>query len=138
MLPGPSYKRGPPKGYIQAIEQRWHQVESLLGAVLSCPDTRVRQIIADIRQDDLAREILNRVDTGPFVSANVHSATKWSKLFDPNLQGPSGKLSQPAGATKEDFFACIFRSNEASARDSPRSRRQSRISREIVSSSRGK
>ncbi|KAG1871132.1 fungal-specific transcription factor domain-containing protein [Suillus tomentosus] len=113
---GPSYKRGPPKGYIQAIEQRWHQVESLLGAVLSCPDTRVRQIIADIRQDDLAREILNRVDTGPF--------------------GPSGKLSQPAGATKEDFFACIFRSNEASARDSPRSRRQSRISREIVSSSR--
>lgn len=113
---GPSYKRGPPKGYIQAIEQRWHQVESLLGAVLSCPDTRVRQVIADIRQDDLAREILNRVDTGPF--------------------GPSGRLSQPAGATKEDFFACIFRSNEASARDSPRSRRQSRISREIVSSSR--
>ncbi|KAG1757862.1 fungal-specific transcription factor domain-containing protein [Suillus lakei] len=112
----PSYKRGPPKGYIQAIEQRWHQVESLLGAVLSCPDTRVRQVIADIRQDDLAREILNRVDTGPF--------------------GPSGRLSQPAGATKEDFFACIFRSNEASARDSPRSRRQSRISREIVSSSR--
>ncbi|KAG0702716.1 fungal-specific transcription factor domain-containing protein [Suillus ampliporus] len=113
---GPSYKRGPPKGYIQAIEQRWHQVESLLGAVLSCPDTGVRQVIADIKQDDLAREILNRVDTGPF--------------------GPSGRLSQPAGATKEDFFACIFRSNEASARDSPRSRRQSRISREIVSSSR--
>ncbi|KAG2045142.1 fungal-specific transcription factor domain-containing protein [Suillus americanus] len=116
LFSGPSYKRGPPKGYIQAIEQRWHQVESLLGAVLSCPDTRVRQVIADIRQDDLAREILNRVDTGPF--------------------GPSGRLSQPVGATKEDFFACIFRSNEASARDSPRSRRQSRISREIVSSSR--
>ncbi|OAX40867.1 hypothetical protein K503DRAFT_567355 [Rhizopogon vinicolor AM-OR11-026] len=113
---GPSYKRGPPKGYIQAIEQRWHQVESLLGAVLSCPDSGVQKVIADIKQDDLAREILNRVDTGPF--------------------GPSGRLSQPAGATKEDFFACIFRSNEASARDSPRSRRQSRISREIVSSSR--
>ncbi|KIJ66200.1 hypothetical protein HYDPIDRAFT_26571 [Hydnomerulius pinastri MD-312] len=113
---GPSYKRGPPKGYIQAIEQRWHQVESLLGAVLTCPDRRVQDLLADIRQDDLAREILNRVDTGPF--------------------GPSGRLTQPAGATKEDFFACIFRSNEAAARDAARSRRQSRISREIVSSSR--
>jgi hypothetical protein len=81
LFSGPSYKRGPPKGYIQAIEQRWHQVESLLGAVLSCPDTRVRQVIADIRQDDLAREILNRVDTGPFVSADVLSTTKWSKLL---------------------------------------------------------
>ncbi|KAF8846123.1 hypothetical protein BDN67DRAFT_1064611 [Paxillus ammoniavirescens] len=113
---GPSYKRGPPKGYIQAIEQRWHQVESLVGALLACPDRRVQDLFADIRQDDLAREILNRVDTGPF--------------------GPSGRLSQPAGATKEDFFACIFRSNEASARDAARSRRQSRISREIVSSAR--
>ncbi|KAF9245870.1 fungal-specific transcription factor domain-containing protein [Melanogaster broomeanus] len=113
---GPSYKRGPPKGYIQAIEQRWHQVESLLGALLACPDRRVQDLLTDIRQDDLAREILNRVDTGPF--------------------GPSGRLSQPAGATKEDFFACIFRSNESSARDAARSRRQSRISREIVSSSR--
>ncbi|KAG9314135.1 hypothetical protein JVU11DRAFT_4920 [Chiua virens] len=112
---GPSYKRGPPKGYIQAIEQRWHQVESLLGSLLACQDRRVQDLLADIRQDELARDILNRVDTGPF--------------------GPSGRLSQPAGATKEDFFACIFRSNETS-RDTARSRRQSRISREIVSSSR--
>ncbi|KAH7910437.1 fungal-specific transcription factor domain-containing protein [Hygrophoropsis aurantiaca] len=113
---GPSYKRGPPKGYIQAIEQRWHQVESLLGAIVACPDRRVQEIISEMQQDDLAREILNRVDTGPF--------------------GPSGRRSQPAGATKEDFFACIFRSNESSARDAARSRRQSRISREIVSSTR--
>ncbi|KAF8560118.1 hypothetical protein OG21DRAFT_1451878 [Imleria badia] len=112
---GPSYKRGPPKGYIQAIEQRWHQVESLLGSLLACPDSRVQGLLADIRQDELAREILNRVDTGPF--------------------GPSGRPSRPAGATKEDIFACIFRSNETS-RDAARSRRQSRISREIVSSSR--
>ncbi|KAF8445677.1 fungal-specific transcription factor domain-containing protein [Boletus edulis BED1] len=112
---GPSYKRGPPKGYIQAIEQRWHQVESLLGSLLACPDSRVQSLLADIRQDELAGEILNRVETGPF--------------------GPSGRLSQPASATKEDIFACIFRSNQSS-RDAARSRRQSRISREIVSSSR--
>ncbi|KAG6332065.1 hypothetical protein ID866_7019 [Astraeus odoratus] len=111
----PRYKRGPPKGYIQAIEQRWHQVEALLGAVLASPDPRVQELLAEIREDDLAREILDRVDTGPF--------------------GPSGRLTQAMGATKEDFVACIFRSNEGSSRDASRIRRQSRISREIVSSS---
>ncbi|RDB29501.1 Nitrogen assimilation transcription factor nit-4 [Hypsizygus marmoreus] len=113
---GPSYKRGPPKGYIHAIEQRWHQVESLLGAIVQCPDPRVQQIVSDLRQDDLAREIIRRVDNGPY--------------------GPSGRRSQPDGATKEDFFASILKSNESSSgsRDSARSRRQSRVSREIVSS----
>ncbi|KAF8634943.1 hypothetical protein AX15_000674 [Amanita polypyramis BW_CC] len=112
---GPSYKRGPPKGYIHAIEQRWHQVESLLGAILQCPDPRVQSIVAELRQDGLAREIVNRVDMGPY--------------------GPAGRRSQPAGATKEDFFASILKSSEPSSkRDPSRSRRQSRVSREIVSS----
>lgn len=65
---GPSYKRGPPKGYIHAIEQRWHQVESLLGAVMQCSDPRVQSVVTDLRRDDLAREILARVDAGPYVS----------------------------------------------------------------------
>ncbi|KAF9055831.1 fungal-specific transcription factor domain-containing protein [Panaeolus papilionaceus] len=111
---GPSYKRGPPKGYIHAIEQRWHQVEALLGSILQCPDPRVQSIVSDLRQDDLAREILGRVDSGPY--------------------GPSRRRSQPADTTKEDFFASIMKSNESSHVDSSRSRRQSRVSREIVSS----
>lgn len=68
---GPSYKRGPPKGYIHAIEQRWHQVEALLGSILQCPDPRVQSIVSDLRQDDLAREILGRVDSGPYVSLEI-------------------------------------------------------------------
>jgi hypothetical protein len=32
---GPSRKRGPPKGYIDAIEARLHQTEALLGILLS-------------------------------------------------------------------------------------------------------
>ncbi len=64
---GPSYKRGPPKGYIHAIEQRWHQVEALIGAILQCPDERVQTLVSDLKQDDLAREILSRVDSGPYV-----------------------------------------------------------------------
>ncbi|KIK70628.1 hypothetical protein GYMLUDRAFT_209950 [Collybiopsis luxurians FD-317 M1] len=111
---GPSYKRGPPKGYIHAIEQRWHQVESLLGVILQCADPRVQGVVADLRQDELAREILNRVDMGPY--------------------GPSGRRYQSHGATKEDFFASVLRSNGVTpGRDSSRSRRQSRVSREKVS-----
>jgi hypothetical protein len=64
---GPSYKRGPPKGYIHAIEQRWHHVEAVLGAILSSRDPRAQALVTDLRKDDLAREILNRVDVGPFV-----------------------------------------------------------------------
>lgn len=70
-LSGPSYKRGPPKGYIHAIEQRWHQVESLLGAIIQSTDPRVQGIVSELRQDDLAREILGRVDTGPYVSLRL-------------------------------------------------------------------
>lgn len=106
---GPSYKRGPPKGYIHAIEQHWRQVESLLGAILQCQDTRVQEFVNDLKQDDLAREIIDRVDMGPY--------------------GPAGRQTQPPGATKEDFFASNFNSN-----DNSRTRRQSRMSREIVSS----
>ncbi|KAG6873206.1 hypothetical protein C0995_001560 [Termitomyces sp. Mi166 len=92
------------------------QVESLLGAIIQCPDPRVQDLVSDLKQDDLAREIIRRVDNGPY--------------------GPSGRRSQPHGATKEDFFASILKDSESSvpSRDSARVRRQSRVSREIVSS----
>ena len=64
---GPSFKRGPPKGYIHAIEQRWHQVESVLGAILTSTDPDVQALINNLRKDDLARDILGRVESGPFV-----------------------------------------------------------------------
>jgi hypothetical protein len=70
---GPSFKRGPPKGYIHAIEQRWHQVESILGAILSSKDPHVQALINNMRKDKLARDILTRVDSGPFVSTSYYS-----------------------------------------------------------------
>ncbi|KAI0036598.1 fungal-specific transcription factor domain-containing protein, partial [Vararia minispora EC-137] len=113
---GPSFKRGPPKGYIHAIEQRWHQVESVLGAILASPDPQVAQLINNLKRDDLARDILNRVDVGPF--------------------GPTGRLNHSVAVNKEDFFASILNGAEAQpSRDPSRPRRQSRMSREIVSSS---
>ncbi|KAI0257234.1 fungal-specific transcription factor domain-containing protein [Lactifluus subvellereus] len=111
---GPSFKRGPPKGYIHAIEQRWHQVESVLGAILSSKDPHVQALINNLRKDKLACDILGRVDSGPF--------------------GPTGRLSHSAAMTKEDFFASIMKSDVQHPRDPSRPKRESRMSREIVSS----
>jgi hypothetical protein len=69
--PGPIHKPGPPPGYIHAIEQRLRQVESLLGAIMACPDPRTQAIVTELRKDDLASAILDRVDAGPFVSLRI-------------------------------------------------------------------
>ncbi|KAG7095560.1 hypothetical protein E1B28_006297 [Marasmius oreades] len=58
---GPSRKRGPPKGYIDAIEARLHQMEALLGIMLSCDDDRATTLLKDLSQDPLANHIINRV-----------------------------------------------------------------------------
>ena len=72
---GPSHKRGPPKGYILALERRLHQVEALLGTIIGSDDPRARTLIDDLSRDQLAAHIIRRVKTGPF--------------------GPRGRLSQP-------------------------------------------
>ncbi|KAG2057972.1 hypothetical protein BDR06DRAFT_951074 [Suillus hirtellus] len=80
---GPSRKRGPPKGYIDAIEARLHQTEALLGVLLAVEAEHgerygeadrppsggaagLEDVLHTLRQDTLAREILNRVDTSSY------------------------------------------------------------------------
>ncbi|TFK31644.1 fungal-specific transcription factor domain-containing protein [Crucibulum laeve] len=63
---GPSRKRGPPKGYIDAIEARLHQTEALLGIMLATEDQRAQSLLRDIAKDPLAKEIINRVDNSPY------------------------------------------------------------------------
>ena len=110
---GPSYKRGPPKGYINAIEQRLHQVEALLGAIIQSTDARSRGIIADLKTDLTAREIINRVDSGPYGSAaRMHASS-----------------SKPA-----DFSVTIRKLRES---QDARAARDSRVKRENVSSTLG-
>ncbi|CAL1694956.1 unnamed protein product [Somion occarium] len=110
---GPSFKRGPPKGYIHAIEQRWHQVECILGTIMASP--RAQGIINDLRQDAFARDVLDRVEAGPY--------------------GPTGRSRQQGTTTREGFYDAIMGSDAAqrSVGDDRRSRRQSRLTREIVS-----
>ncbi len=111
-IPGPSFKRGPPKGYIHALELRLRQVESVFGAILSSRDPRAQGLIADLQADDLARDIIGRVEHGPF--------------------GPSGKTDEHA-SSQEAFMAAITQPFESRPRHDGRSSRQSRLARESVS-----
>ncbi|KAL6306894.1 fungal-specific transcription factor domain-containing protein [Sparassis latifolia] len=64
---GPSRKRGPPKGYIDAIEARLHQTEALIGILLGSKDSRARTVLEDLSTEDpLAKEIIDRVDNSPY------------------------------------------------------------------------
>ncbi|KAL6307843.1 hypothetical protein BKA93DRAFT_822824 [Sparassis latifolia] len=108
---GPSFRRGPPKGYIQALESRLHQMESMLAAIMSSKDERARGVIVDLRNDALAKSILGRVDSGPF--------------------GPSGRQQRSIDPTEDNFFASIIGAAPPKLM-SVRSRRQSRSTRESV------
>ncbi|CAG8548847.1 3855_t:CDS:2 [Paraglomus occultum] len=46
-------KRGPPKGYIEAIETRLHRMESLLGGLVHSNDPRAEAVLSELMQDDL-------------------------------------------------------------------------------------
>ncbi|CAJ0889825.1 3600_t:CDS:2 [Entrophospora sp. SA101] len=53
-------KRGPPKGYIEAIETRLHKMESLLGGLVHSNDPRAEAALAELMQDDLHSTSSNR------------------------------------------------------------------------------
>ncbi|KAI0351048.1 hypothetical protein OH77DRAFT_1593133 [Trametes cingulata] len=106
----PTFRRGPPKGYIQALEHRLHQVESVLAAIMSSTDVRSRSIVDELSKDELAAHILETVDAGPF--------------------GKSGREKRAIDTTKDNFFSSIVA--EKPKPQSHRSRRESRATRENV------
>lgn len=123
---GPSFKRGPPKGYIHAIEQRWHQVECILATLMALP--RAQDIISDVRRDAFARDILDKVESGPYVRLAV---------FIPlyvltHKQGAIGRLQTSIAPGQDGFYNTIM--NQSAASEDRRAKRQSRQTREFVSS----
>lgn len=113
---GPSHKRGPPKGYIHAIERRLHQAEALLGAIIGCQDHRARSLLETLSRDPVAQQIIRRVEHGPF--------------------GPKGRTDGPFASTKQDFLTSISKSIPDDALDGPvLTKRQSRMSREELTAS---
>jgi hypothetical protein len=65
---GPSRKRGPPKGYIDAIEARLHQTEALVGIILAANDSRARSLLDDISQVTLTTNPPNSESTSASAS----------------------------------------------------------------------
>jgi hypothetical protein len=57
--------------------------EALLGVLMSTSDSRAQGLLADLRQDELARGILNRVDAGRFVSPLISSIPPSFHMFNP-------------------------------------------------------
>ncbi|KAF8624664.1 hypothetical protein AX17_006995 [Amanita inopinata Kibby_2008] len=99
---GPSRKRGPPKGYIDAIEARLHQMEALLGIIISSTDSRAQTLLRDLAKDPLAKEIINRVDNSPYGikgrkrengTLNSGSKTRFSHITSPNNSDGDGDKS---------------------------------------------
>ncbi|KZT29842.1 hypothetical protein NEOLEDRAFT_1238594 [Neolentinus lepideus HHB14362 ss-1] len=105
---GPNHKRGPPKGYIHAIERRLHQAEALLGAIIGSQDPRARSLLDHLSRDPLAEQIIQRVEHGPF--------------------GPKGRIDAAFASTKQDFLVSLSRSGPGD--EPPFNKRQSRSNRE--------
>jgi len=61
-----------------------------MGTIVGSSDPRAQGLLKDLSQDSLARQIIHKIDHGPF--------------------GPKGSTSHPFGSTKEDFLASIMRS----------------------------
>ncbi|KAI0037058.1 fungal-specific transcription factor domain-containing protein, partial [Vararia minispora EC-137] len=87
---GPSRKRGPPKGYIDAIEARLHQTEALIGILLAADDVRAKSLLDDLREDPLAHDIIQRVDNSPYGPAGRSRAES----------GAGSASSKPESKTK--------------------------------------
>lgn len=86
-----------------------------------------REMIATLRQDPIAREILNRVNSGPYVNLKYQFG---SISLLTAFQGHSGRQSRLSSSSTENFYAAVMNTEPS---DDRRSRRQSRVSREIVS-----
>jgi len=84
---GPSFKRGPPKGYIHALERRLHEVEALLGTIICSSDPRARSLISELSKDPLAENIVHRVKVGPFGPVGAFNETTARKEKPTNIMG---------------------------------------------------
>ncbi|KAG8904867.1 hypothetical protein FRB99_001034 [Tulasnella sp. 403] len=94
---------GPPKGYIDALESKLHQLEALLGTIITSTDIRARSLIYDLSQDPLALEIIQRVNDSPFGSRGRKQAAASRELY--GRSGPG--LGIPSSARRRDNLRTV-------------------------------
>lgn len=83
---GTSRKRGPPKGYIEAIESRLHRMEALLGGLLENDDPRAQALFSELVGDIEVRELLKK---------DLKIAAQEGTLGKPRKSWKSSHLSSP-------------------------------------------
>jgi len=92
---GPTTKRGPAKGYLQALEARCHNVEAVLGILLSLPDERAISLLEDLADDPYARGVLEQVNTSAF-GPSGREAMMESSQSNPNQPASADSSTDPS------------------------------------------
>ncbi|KDQ59891.1 hypothetical protein JAAARDRAFT_56822 [Jaapia argillacea MUCL 33604] len=99
----PLHKRGPPKGYVKALERRLQEVEGLLRAIIGSQDVGAQSLIADLRRDPTKLQVIEMIEQGPFGSDDggaLRASTSTKKeMLDYILQGaptPSPSSNDPS------------------------------------------
>ncbi|OBZ89050.1 Nitrogen assimilation transcription factor nit-4 [Choanephora cucurbitarum] len=92
-------KRGPPKGYIEAIEGRLHRLEALLGSIVQEDDPRSQAIIDElnapletaygelVRPRPMRRETLSSFDSDPNLHNVVETTIHQKEDKEKNVEG---------------------------------------------------
>ncbi|ORY73251.1 fungal-specific transcription factor domain-domain-containing protein [Leucosporidium creatinivorum] len=90
---GASRKRGPPKGYIEAIESRLHRMEALLGGLLQNDDPRAATLLGELIGNEEARDVLTKDLRAASAAAPTTKPRKsWKKADEPEPALPPQQL----------------------------------------------
>ncbi|KAM0754933.1 hypothetical protein T439DRAFT_377335 [Meredithblackwellia eburnea MCA 4105] len=114
---GATRKRGPPKGYIEAIESRLHRMEALLGGLLQNDDPRAQTLLGELIGDDDARDMLTR-DLREAV-ANQSQSKQPRKSWKKELETPSAIPTVSLPSQSQPVVARGFSSSTAISEAQP-------------------
>jgi hypothetical protein len=99
---------GPPKGYIDAIESRLHQLEAIVGALLlAAPmDARASTLLDDLRAvDEMTRDVIDRVNSGPFGSLTRRVADRGSNGLKAMGRRPAPQVAKINVSMPDGLFS---------------------------------
>jgi hypothetical protein len=80
-----------PSRYIQLIETRHHELEAVMGVILSNPHPAVRTMLATLTQDAFANSVLTQVANGAF---GPRALARYATEYDTKRASSSDGSSQ--------------------------------------------
>ncbi|KZT01747.1 uncharacterized protein LAESUDRAFT_717322 [Laetiporus sulphureus 93-53] len=102
-------RRGPPKGYLHAIERRLHLVECLLSAIVTSQDIRAKGVVAALMKDPLARKILTEIqESGSHIPTERHEQVGIAShnLVSP---GPYPRFDDTRKQTRQERESFVYK-----------------------------